>query len=1191
MRSRLRLYLLGPPRVECDGLPVDIDRRKALALLAYLAVTGKPHRRDALVYLLWPEYDSGRGRAALRRTLFALRQALPDGCLDAARDEIGIDPGLEIWVDVHQFYQHLAECEAHGHPAGQPCPACVEPLTEAVVLAQGEFLSGFGLKDTFSFDDWQLFQAEELRQALSGALERLVHWHTTQREFELALGYARRQLALDPLDEAAHRQLMRLHAWSGRRSAALQQYEECLSILEDQLGVPPQETTTELYHAIKKGQTPAPPALSSPPVEQAQTELPSFLQAERAIERPVFVARERELTELDRHLETALAGQGHAVFVTGGAGSGKTALLQEFARRAQATHPDLIVAWGHGNAHTGVGDPYLPFREILGLLAGDIEAQWAAGAMSQEQTRRLWQLLPLTVKALLRDGRDLLDLFVPAAPLLERAQIAGIQALDPSIIPQPENAVARRMTRIGDSADARSIPVLQQSALFDQYTRVLHALCQKAPLVLVLDDLQWADIGSTNLLFHFGRQLPGKRILIVGAYRAEEIAIGRDEQRHPLEPVIAELQRQFGQIVVDVDQADGGEFVEALLDSEPNKLGTAFRDALLRHGQGHPLFTVELLRGLQERGDLARDSQGHWTEATGLDWETLPARVEAVLAERIGRLPQALRDTLTIAAVEGETFTAEVVSRLQRIGKRELVHSLSEILDRRHRLVAAHGIQRLGAQRLSRYRFCHNLYQKYLSYSLDPVERAYLHEEVASALESLYTSADQDVSSIALQLAWHYEEAGVAERAIENLRKAGESALRLSAYEEGIAHLRHGLDLLMRLPASPQRDSQELALRLAVGKAWVTRGTPIPEVKETYSRARVLCEESRRSSYLSGVLGQLSIVYYVRAEYSRALELAEEALSLALEGTDPLLVATGHWHLGFITFALGQYHTARDHLQHVISAYDPAQHHLPFLALRGSDAGISAMAYDACCLWCLGYPDQALELSWQTLALASDLDHPMSTADALCYAGGAFNQMRRNAPALKENAEQLIQLAEGMGFPGWYSMGNCLRGEALVMLGRAREGMNLLQEHIAANEALDARCYIPGALRALAEAQAQAGQIGNALATVTAALDLVEKTGERHWEAELHRVQAQLLLAQNDEPRAEASLQKAVAVARQQRARSWELRATTDLARLWQAQGKVDQAHDALREVYSCFTEGFDTPDLQQAAALLEELA
>ena len=381
--SRLALCLLGPPHIERNGVPIKVDRRKAIALLAYLAVTGERHRRDSLVNLLWPEYDFTRGRAALRRTLYALNKALSGAWLAVDREEIGLNLDAGLWVDVAQFQRHLAECETHGHPASQVCPACVAPLTEAVALVRGEFLSGFGLKDSFNFDDWQLMQTEVLRRELAGALERLVRWHSAQREFEAAVGYARRRLALDPLDEGAHRQLMRLYAWSGRRSAALRQYDECAAVLEDQLGVPPQEATTGLYQAIQAGRAPPPPE------ERAEQEgllppdrlldpgaaLPSFLQGEVPVERSLFFAREHELAQLDGHLDEALIGRGKVVFVTGHAGSGKTALIQEFARRAQAAHPDLVSAGGHGNAHTGVGDPYLPFREMLGLLTGDVQAQ------------------------------------------------------------------------------------------------------------------------------------------------------------------------------------------------------------------------------------------------------------------------------------------------------------------------------------------------------------------------------------------------------------------------------------------------------------------------------------------------------------------------------------------------------------------------------------------------------------------------------------------------------------------------------------------------------------------------------------------------------------------------------------------------------------------------------------------------
>jgi DNA-binding SARP family transcriptional activator len=819
--SRLALYLLGPPRIERDRVPIKVDTRKAVALLAYLAVTGERHRRDSLVNLLWPEYDSSRGRAALRRTLYALRKALAGTWLDVDREEVGLDPSADIWFDVDQFHRYLAECESHGHPASQVCPACEPPLAKAVTLYRGDFLSGFGLRDSFNFDDWQLFQSEDLRRELAEALVGLERWHTTQREFELAIGYTRRRLALDPLDEGAHCDLMRLYAWSGQRSAALGEYQECVGILQDQLGVPPQEATTQLCAAIKEGRAPPPPSPDRTP--DLSVRPPPFLEAEKEVEKPVFVARDRELAQLARFLDGALAGQGRVVFVTGDAGAGKTALIQEFARHAQAAYPDLVIAWGHGNAHTGAGDPYLPFREVLGLLTGDVEAQWAAGAMTGEQARHLWNTFPLAVGALVETGPDLVDLFVAGAPLIKRAGAFSPWPVGSAGLSQLKELVARKAT---GSAN----PNLQQSALFEQYTRVLRALAGQRPLLLALDDLQWADGGSVNLLFHLGRRIAGSRILIVGTYRPGEVALGRpaaaqpatiegERERHPLEPVVNEFKRYFGDIEVDLEQAEGQQFVDALLDSEPNRLGDAFRRSIYQQTGGHPLFTVELLRGMQERGELAQDVEGRWVEGPALGWETLPARVEAVVAERIGRLPDPLRDLLTVASIEGETFTAEVLAQVTAAGERETVRSLSETLDRRHRLVSARGVERIGRRHLSRYRFRHILYQRYLYGSLDPAERMYLHRAVGLALEMLYGEGVEEVSAIepgAVQLARHFEAAGITEKAIDYNRQAAERAQRLYANEEAIETYERALALLEDAPpdACPATWRREMAAQL-----------------------------------------------------------------------------------------------------------------------------------------------------------------------------------------------------------------------------------------------------------------------------------------------------------------------------------------------------------------------------------------
>jgi predicted ATPase len=395
----------------------------------------------------------------------------------------------------------------------------------------------------------------------------------------------------------------------------------------------------------------------------------------------------------------------------------------------------------------------------------------------------------------------------------------------------------------------------------------------------------------------------------------------------------------------------------------------------------------------------------------------------------------------------------------------------------------------------------------------------------------------------------------------------------------------------MALPDSLERAHQELALQLALGEAWMTTAAPAPEMGMAYARARELCQQTEQAPELCRVLGGLAIFHYVRAEHQRAHELAQEALSLAQRAEDPLLVALGHWYLGFVLFGLGEYATALAHLEHVIAFYSPQEHHRSLVLLRVSDAGSSALAYAVCCLWCLGYPEQALRRSQEARALARELDHSFSLADVLCIGGCMFNKMRRDVQALKEDAEELMRLANEKSFPGWLGQGTRFRGDALAMQGQLQEGMAQMREGVAAQQSVGVRLHIPGALGSLAEAQAKAGHPEEGLSTLAEALALVEQTGERHWEAELYRLRAELLLTQGEDAEAEASFHKAIEVARRQHAKGWELRATTSLARLWRKQGRVGEARQMLAEVYGWFTEGFDTLDLKEAKALLEELS
>jgi len=516
-----------------------------------------------------------------------------------------------------------------------------------------------------------------------------------------------------------------------------------------------------------------PPAIS---LDVGEIKLPAFLENEvEETPAPVFVGRERELARLEGYLDQARAGRGGIVFITGGPGRGKTALLQAFAKRGMESYPDLIVTSGKCNAYTGVGDPYLPFREVLSDLTGDVQAKWAAGAISPDYAKRLWKVLPETTQALVDHSPDLVEVFISGKGLVSRASLAVPEQRG---LLQAIKALAER---------DRALPGdMEQRALFEQYLNLLCELASRRPLLILLDDLQWADTASLNLLFQLGRELTGGRILVVGAYRPEEVDLGRGGERHPLEEILAELKRLYGDVWIDLSLTQEEEerrFVEAFLDSEPNQLGDVFREALSDHTGGHPLFTVELLREMQERGNLVRDEAGYWIEGEALNWNLLPARVDGVIEARIGRLEDELRDILTVASVEGEDFTAQVIARVKEASERGLVRQLSGDLDKVHRLVTERGKLQISGQRLYLYRFQHHLFQKFLYNGLGENEREMLHGDVGEVLEELY--GDQS-GEVAAQLAWHFSEAGEVDKAIHYLLLAGDRARVVYAYQEAV---------------------------------------------------------------------------------------------------------------------------------------------------------------------------------------------------------------------------------------------------------------------------------------------------------------------------------------------------------------------------------------------------------------------
>ncbi|CAM3726569.1 ATP-binding protein [Deinococcus frigens] len=477
-----------------------------------------------------------------------------------------------------------------------------------------------------------------------------------------------------------------------------------------------------------------------------------------------FIGRRAEQERLRGFLERALAGAGGVAFVTGEAGNGKTALVQTFVARSQAKHETLRVAVGECNAQGRFGDPYLPFREVLSALTGARQA-----ADMHTGNNRLNTMFARSVQLLVEVGPDLVGAFVPGASLVARIGRTVIKS----------TGWLDELTRLGQRQQEHG-GAIEQSRIFEQYANVLEALAKEQPLLIVLDDLQWADEASVGLLFHLSRRLAGSRVLMLGTYRPDEIATARDGERHPLEKVLAEIKRYAGDVTLDLSQTGEAErlaFVKELLDLEPNRLDAAFRQQLYAHTGGHPLFTVELLRTLQERGQLVRDADERWV-AGQLDWSTLPARVEGVIEERIGRLGQQERDLLDIASVEGAAFTAEVVAKVTQRPLRPLIRELSQGLEKQHRLVTERGELVAGRSRLSAYGFTHALFQKYLYGELGQAQRRLLHGEVGEVLEEL---CGPDTAELSSQLAWHLDLGGEPQRAARYYLQAGERAVQQGA--------------------------------------------------------------------------------------------------------------------------------------------------------------------------------------------------------------------------------------------------------------------------------------------------------------------------------------------------------------------------------------------------------------------------
>jgi predicted ATPase/class 3 adenylate cyclase len=719
-------------------------------------------------------------------------------------------------------------------------------------------------------------------------------------------------------------------------------------------------------------------------------------------------------------------------------------------------------------------------------------------------------------------------------------------------------------------------PQRQRQKTLEALLATLLALAAQQPLLLIVEDAHWVDPSTLELLSLLIDQSPTVRILLLLTSRPEfRPAWGFRAHVTPL--TLGRLPRP--QVEMIVERVAGGK-----------ALPLEVRQQVVAKADGVPLFVEEVTKTVLE-SNLLREREDHYELTAPLRLLAIPSTLRDSLAARLDRLAAA-KEVAQLGATLGREFPYALLRAVAPWDEATLQQGLS-------RLVEAELLYRRGLPPQVTYLFRHALIQEAAYQSLLKRTRQQYHQRIAEGLAERFPETAERQPEL---LAHHFTAAGLNGPAVEYWRRAGQAAIERSAYVEAIGHLATGLELVNTLPDAPERAHLELTLQLAKSVPLIaTKGYAVPEVEQAYARAQELCGQLGERVELFPVLRVLSVFYIVRAELQTAHELVKQLWRLAQRTQAPTMLVEAHQVLGTTLFYLGEVAPARIHLGQGRALYEPQQHRFHTSLFGGADPGVVCEIYDMLGLWLLGYPDQALIKSHEACTLAQELSHPFSLAYALNLAA-LLRRLRREGQAARERAEAATTVAAEQGFPLWLAIGTILRGGALAEQGQEAEGMAQIWQGLAIVQATGAEVARPYFVTLLAEVSRRQGQAKAGLNVLDEALAAVQRTGERWWEAELHRLKGELLLAQAHTRRrvkaighkaeeVEAYFHRALAIARYQQAKSLELRAAMSLSRLWQQQGKRADAHALLAPIYGWFAEGFDTADLQEAKALLAELS
>jgi class 3 adenylate cyclase/predicted ATPase len=860
------------------------------------------------------------------------------------------------------------------------------------------------------------------------------------------------------------------------------------------------------------------------------TSVASRFEALHATGMTALVGREEESELLLRRWLRAKSGEGQVVLLSGEAGIGKSRLTAALLEGVTA-EPHTRLRYFCSPQHTDSA-----FYPIIGQM------ERAAGLVPDD-----------TPQARL----DKLD-----AMLARTSTSAGDAALITEMLSLPND---------GRYPAVQLTPEQRRQRTLDALISQLQALTRSSPVLMTFEDAHWSDPTSLEA---FGRSVDGiatLRVMLIVTFRPEFDPpwIGR--------PHVTALT------INRLAQREAGTIIDHLVGS--HALPASIRQDIIDRTDGIPLFVEEMTKAVLEAE--SEDAVERIAAAVPLPALAVPASLHASLMARLDRLGAA-KEVAQIGAAIGRTFSHSLLAAVANQPEVELESAID-------RLIAAGLLFRQGVPPHATYLFKHALVRDTAYGTLLRRPRAALHARIADTLESQFPDVAERQPEL---LARHCTEAGLIDKAAALWGKAGQRSLERSALIEAAEQLTRALAQIAILPGTPALRREQIKLQVAlITPLMHVKGYAASETKAAAERARVLIEQAETLGespedplLLFSVLHSFWTANFVAFNGDALRELAGQFLTLAEKQKATVPVMIGHRIMGSVLHT-GAFAEGRAHLDRAIALYDPAKHRL--LATRfGQDVRVAALSYRSWALWLLGYPEAALSDTSQALKDARSIGQAATLMYALVHAWFTHIQCGNYAVANAE-ADELVSLAEEKGALFWKALGMSVRGCLLVLTGKAEDAVQLITSGMTALRSTESTLWMPLHLPYLARAYAELGQFNNACRCIDEAMTAAEKAKERWHEADIYRMAGEIVLMspESDAAKAEAYFERALAVARQQQAKSWELRAATSYARLMRDLGQVKEAYDLLAPTYGWFTEGFDTRDLKEAKVLLDTLA